>query len=86
MTKLRQRFLEDLQLRNYSEQTIRSCTEAVAGFARYFNKSPHQLGSEHIRQCHLYLLKEKRLAWTAFQLRRSALRLFYTRTRERHGV
>jgi integrase/recombinase XerD len=29
-------------------------------------------------------LKEKRLAWTTFQLRRSALKFFYTRTLKQH--
>jgi hypothetical protein len=44
MTKLRQRFIEDLQLRNYSEQTIRSYTEAVAKFARYSTSHPTNWG------------------------------------------
>jgi hypothetical protein len=35
MTKLRQRSTEDLQLRNYSEQTIRSYTGAVADFGAF---------------------------------------------------
>jgi hypothetical protein len=44
MTSLRQRFIEDMQVRNFSPVTQASYTREVSGFARYFNKSPELLG------------------------------------------
>jgi integrase/recombinase XerD len=49
MTHLRQRMQEDLRLRNFSERTVRHYTHTVAEFAKYFHKSPDQLGPEHVR-------------------------------------
>ena len=80
MTHLRQRMQEDLRLRNFSERTIGHYTHTVAEFAKYFHRSPDQLGREHVRTFLLYLLNERKLAWGTIQGARSALKFLYTRT------
>ena len=53
MPPLRQRMLEELQLRNLSEATIHTYLRLVERFAKHFGVSPTQLGPDHVRQ---YLL------------------------------
>jgi integrase/recombinase XerD len=80
MTHLRQRLQEDLRLRNFSERTVRHYTHTVAEFAKYFHKSPDQLGPEHVRTFLPHLLNECKLAWGTIQGARSALKFLYTQT------
>ena len=80
MTALRQRMLEDLQIRHYSPTTIRLYLYSVAEFARYFGKSPDQLGPEHIRNYQLFLIKDKQVSQSTYIQMVCALRFLYTHT------
>ena len=55
MTHLRKMMLEELQRRNYSENTTRCYIRTVEDFARRFNCSPDRLGPRHIRECRFLL-------------------------------
>jgi site-specific recombinase XerD len=62
MTPLRQRFIEDMQLRGLAPTTQRSYIHYVAEFAKYFNTSPEHLDLEAVRQYQLHLLNERKLS------------------------
>jgi integrase/recombinase XerD len=49
MTPLRQRFVHDLQIRNYSPRTITIYVYHVAHCAKHFGRSPQQLDAEQFR-------------------------------------
>ena len=77
MTSLRQRMLEDMQVRRLSPFTQRTYVETVARFARYFDRSPERLGPEQVRAYQVYLATERRLATSALLVAVAALRFLY---------
>ena len=77
MTPLRQRMIEDMQVRNLSAVTQRVYVDQVALYARHFGKSPAVLGPEEIRQYQLYLTKEKKLSASSILVAGAAIRFLY---------
>jgi site-specific recombinase XerD len=65
MTPLRERFIEDLRLRNRAPNTIECYVRHVRQFAEHFRRSPEQVGIEEIRQYQLHLL-ERKVSWSCF--------------------
>jgi site-specific recombinase XerD len=84
MTKLRQRMMQELQLRNSSEETIQTYIGCVERFARHYGQSPEQLNAEQVRSYLLHLLNEKKLSWPAIHVARAALRFLYVRVLKQH--
>jgi site-specific recombinase XerD len=75
--------LEELQRRNYSEETIRSYIHAVEDFSRRFNCPPDRLGPRHIREYQAELFQKRKLSSGTVVIRLAALRFFYTKTLRR---
>ena len=85
MTALRQRMLEDMQIRNFSPNTQKQYIISVAAFAKHFGKSPDLLGPEEIRSYQLFLLHEKKLSPVSLNTTVCALRFLYNVTLRRDG-
>ena len=86
MTPLRQRFIEDLQLRNRSPRTVEVYVHHLKEYARHFQQSPDQLGLDHAHRYILYLLNDKKASWSSYNQAVSALRFFYRVTCPVEGV
>jgi integrase/recombinase XerD len=83
VTHLRKLMLEELQLRNYAQNTIRHYLRAVEDFARHFNCSPDRLGPRHIREYQAALFKKRKLSANSVGQHLAALRFFYIKTLRR---
>src|SRR5260370_22036839 len=77
MTPLRQRMTEDMQVRNLSPKTQAVYLQQVSLFARYFNKSPGQLGPDEIRAYQIHLTNEKALCPSSIMVAVAALRFVF---------
>ena len=83
MTRLRKLMLDELQRRNYAQNTVRSYLKAVEDFARYFGKPPERLGPEHIREYQVHLFRDRKLAPSTVEGRAAALRFLFVKTLRR---
>ena len=80
MTHLRKMMLEELQRRNYSQNTTRHYIRTVEDFVRRFRCSPDRLGPRHIREYQAELFQKRKLSSGTVAVRLAALRFFYTKT------
>jgi len=77
MTRLRQRFIEDLKLRNYAAGTIENYVYHVARFASWHGRSPEQLDQEAVRRYLLHLIEAGEISWSHYNVTVCALRFLY---------
>ena len=83
MTPLRQRMLEDMQLRGLSPKTQRCYVQAVQHFAQHYGKSPAEITEEELRQYFLYLSTVKRVSPSTVTIALCAIKFLFERTLQR---
>ena len=86
MTRLRQRMIEDMEIRNLSPNTQLAYLQQVSSFAKYCQRSPEVVGPDDIREYQLYVTNERKLAPGSLSIIASALRFLYKVTLKRAWV
>jgi len=77
MTPLRQKLIDEIQLRGFSPHTQDSYVRCVTGLARFYHRSPDQIADDEIKAYLLHLLRIKQLAVGSLIVAVSALRFFF---------
>jgi len=83
MTALRQRMIEDLQLRGLSTMTQTCYVRAVRQLAEHYGKPPDQISEEEVRQYFLYLRMVKQVAPNSLGVALAGIKFFYEHTLKR---
>ncbi len=77
-TPLRTLMLNQMTLRHLAERTKTSYLKAVTGLAEFYMQSPDQLTEDQVQRYLLYLIEERKLAWSTCNIAFSAFRFLYT--------
>jgi len=83
MTPLRQRMIEDMQLKGLSASTQERYVHAVCQLAGRYRRSPGELSEEDLRQYFLYLAYEKKVARSTATVAICGIKFLYEHTLQR---
>jgi hypothetical protein len=77
MTILRQKFIDEMQVRGFSPQTQEVYVNAVSQLARHYQRSPDRISDDELKAYLLYKIRVLRSAAGTVIVTVSALRCFY---------
>lgn len=80
MTPLRERMIQDMQLRGYAPGTQGHYVTAVRRLAEHYWKSPDQLGEEELRQYFLHLINVRKVASSTLTTALCGIKFFFEQT------
>jgi len=80
MTELRKRFVDDMQLRGFSERTIEAYVRSVRQLTQHFHKSPDEITEEELRRYFLYNKNIRKWSRAASTISLCGIKFFFTHT------
>lgn len=83
MSPLRQKMIDEMDLRDFSPKTKEAYLRPVRDIALYYKRSPDLISNSEILDYLLYLYREKKLAYKTRRLHVSAFRFFYNQVLRR---
>jgi integrase/recombinase XerD len=83
MTVLRQKMIEDMQLRGLAVRTQESYMQAVRQLAGHYRKPPDQISEEELRQYFLFLKNVKHVSRSTQTIALCGIKFFYEHTLRR---
>jgi site-specific recombinase XerD len=83
MTVLRQKMIEDMQLRGLAPRTQESYVRVVSQLAGRYHKSPDQLEEGELREYFLYLKNIRGVSASTYRVTLCGIKFFYEHTLER---
>jgi integrase/recombinase XerD len=83
MTTIRTQFIQQMQLKGYSENSIQSYVDCLIGLSKFYNTSPDLLSDQQIRDYLQYCIVEKKLSTSYINQCISALKILFIQVMKR---
>jgi integrase/recombinase XerD len=86
MGKLRDKMIQDLQLRRYAASTCERYVDCARAFVAYHRRPPAEMGEAEVRQYLLHLALDKKVGAATQKMHVAAIRFLYAETLRRPEV
>lgn len=75
----RKQMKEAMRIRGFSDNTVKIYISHMISLAEFFNKAPHTLTPDDIQRYQVFLVDEKKVAWSTFNQSVCAMRFFLSK-------
>jgi site-specific recombinase XerD len=86
MGKLRDRMIEDLQLRDYARKTCKAYVDCARAFVAYHRRPPEQMGELEVRQFLMHLVETRKVGAATRKMHVAGIKFLYEVTLRRPEV